>query len=131
MRGIFPDDYRLWAAVTVLTGAPLGLAVHLPRLARRAWLAPTAAVVVDLLAVAAVLGWLACIAARRFGVRLTPRLDRASVEDYDDAMLPPFLVPVPPDPATTNSADPSPPKCFGSARFALKRPMGATPPRRA
>jgi hypothetical protein len=105
MRGIFPDDYRLWAAVTVLTGAPLTLVVDLPRLARRAWLAPTAAnvvvvavVVVNLLVVAAALGWLACIAARRFGVRLTPRPDRAAAEDYDDAMLPPFLVPVPPAP---------------------------------
>jgi hypothetical protein len=50
-----------------------------------------------MLVFAGTVGVVACTVAPRFGVRLTRR-DRAADDDYDDAMLPPFLVPVPRDP---------------------------------
>jgi hypothetical protein len=104
MRGIFPADHRLWAAATVLTFAPLTLVVDLWPLARRAWLTPTPDHVVVVIVVTGAMlvfsgtvGVVACTIAPRFGIRLT-RCDRAAADDYDDAMLPPFLVPVRPDP---------------------------------
>jgi hypothetical protein len=105
MGRLFPDDYRLWVAVVILTFAPLTLLVHFWRLARHAWLAPTshniffvALVFSFILALAWTAGWVACFLTPEFGIRLTRRPNRSAFEDYDDSMLPPFLIPVPPDP---------------------------------